>query len=152
MDRKACLDACKHSMVCNFFAVIVASATGLAPVRQPNIDVVTCLLTLPVALRQSQYPVMAGPFQGSRRSCKTPPFPPLLSISSSLLLLSALPMLQKMEYPHGDYCPQMQQDSLKELCESFSPTWCGAVEQRTHGLRASAREKKSWASELELAD
>jgi hypothetical protein len=57
-----------------FFAVIVASATGLALARQPNIDDVTCLLTLPIALRQSQYQVMAGPFQGSRRSSKTPHF------------------------------------------------------------------------------
>ncbi len=44
----------------------------MAPVGWPNIDNDTCLLTLPVALRRSQYQAMAEPLQGSRRSCKTP--------------------------------------------------------------------------------
>ncbi len=56
----------------NFFAIIFAFANGLAPIGQPNINNVTCRLTLPSALWRSQYQVMAGPFRGSRRSCKTP--------------------------------------------------------------------------------
>jgi hypothetical protein len=62
----------EHSMVYHFFAIIAALATGLAPIWLPNIDDVTCLLTLPVALQRSQYQVMAVPFQGSQRSCKHP--------------------------------------------------------------------------------
>ncbi len=53
-----------------FFTIIVAIAAILALVGWPNIDNVTCLLTLSVALQESQYQAMTGPLQGSRR-CKT---------------------------------------------------------------------------------
>jgi hypothetical protein len=64
--------ACKHSLVCQLFSIIVAITAILAPVGWSNIKDINCLLTLPVALWGGQYQATAGPLQGIRRSCKTP--------------------------------------------------------------------------------
>ena len=56
----------------NFSVIVAIVAAVLALVGWPNIDNVTCLLTLPITLWGSKYQAMAGPLRGSRRSYKTP--------------------------------------------------------------------------------
>jgi hypothetical protein len=69
--RRAWMLAHEHSMVHKSFCRDCHDSRFLAPVGRPNINNVTCLLTLPIALWRSQYQVMAGPLQGSRRSSNT---------------------------------------------------------------------------------